>query len=129
MKFLALLALSAFISSAYATAIPLRYSCESEDDTVKINLGEYRNLTNAYVEVYNQGGMGPNNLEYSAVAIEQKPIYSAGQLVQIDIALPMGGEIFLDISHDLKKAVGTFKATNRAVTADLICTLDPINPN
>lgn len=114
---------------AFSSTIPLHYTCESGEDTVKINMGEYRNLKNAYVEVYNQGGMGPNNLEYSAVATEQRPFYSAGQLAQIDILLPMGGEILLDIGHDLKNAVGTFKATNRAVKTDIICKLDPIIPN
>lgn len=127
MKTLALLIFSSLITSAYATSIPLRYTCQADSDTVKIDIGEFRSLQNAYIEVYNQGGMGPNNLEFSAVAIEQIPVYSAGQLVQIDIALPMGGEIFLDISHDLKKAVGVFKPTNRSVKSSLFCILDPIS--
>lgn len=126
MKTFTLLALAVFASQSFAATIPLRYTCESGEDTVKINLGEFRNLQNAYVEVYNQGGMGPDHLEYSTVAIEQTPVYAAGQLVQIDMALPMGGELLLDIAHDLKKAIGTFKATNRAIKASIICTLDPV---
>lgn len=127
MKILAILSFFVLSSSVFAASIPLRYTCQSGEDTVKLNLGEFRQMTMAYVEVYNQGGMGPDNLEYSAVATEQTPIFSAGQLVQIDIALPMGGQIFLDISHDLKKAVGVFKATNRAERFGIYCQLDPIH--
>lgn len=127
MKTFALFGLFTLSTLASAATIPLKYTCLADEDTVKIDLGEFRAMKNAYVEVYNQGGLGPDNLEYSAIAVEQTPVYSAGQLVQIDISLPLGGTIFLDIAHNLKQAVGNFKATSRAVTTDLICTLDPIN--
>lgn len=126
MKTLALLSFLTLSTLASAATIPLKYTCRADEDTVKIDLGEFRAMKNAYVEVYNQGGLGPNNLEYSAVAVEQTPVYSAGQLVQVDIALPMGGRIFLDIGHNLKQAVGTIKASSRAITSDLICNLDPV---
>ena len=91
MKKLIFLFLLASLSGFAATMVA---ECNGEDFRVR-TLVDLDGKEPHYVEVYTQGGLGPNNLEESYVAKKSR-FKTAADSIRIEADLPMNGRISIN---------------------------------
>jgi hypothetical protein len=82
------------LTSQGAFAATMVAECLGEDFRIR-TLVDLDGKTPHYVEVYTQGGLGPNNLEESYVAKKSR-FKTDVDSIRIEADLPMNGRIFIN---------------------------------
>jgi hypothetical protein len=119
MKFISALILF-FSYNVFAQKVVLE--CEPKTDlseryefTLDIEKGNLRNKT--MLAIYNQGGLGPDNMEMSAIATEEK-ISISNRKVFIESTFPMNMSSNILATEDFKKAEGVIMFPNLIVEVE-----------
>ncbi len=109
MKMLALSWLFVALSTLTAHASGLTITCDSGEDTVKIQVDLAQTKHVVALEVYSQSGLGPNSLESSYVASKSAVSFMDNDSVTIRSVFPIVGEINLDLGQGKAVVVGKSK--------------------
>lgn len=119
MKLLSALTLL-FSYNVFAQKIVL--NCESKADlgeryefVMDIENNQLKNKT--FLAVYNQGGMGPDNMEMSAVATEER-LSVSNRKIFIESSFPLRISTKLLATEDFKKAEGVIISPNLIVEVE-----------